>query len=154
MTSTQRVSLIEYRDEWLDELVDLWRASFEAGVGVKDPHPLAEQRQYFVDVVPPHNAVRLAVLDGRLVGFIAASEASVAQLFVRIGFQRCGIGTRMLAWAKARCSGSLWLYTFERNRGAYAFYTRSGFTAVARGFEPEWQLADVKYQWPAPDHAT
>jgi Acetyltransferases len=141
--------MAEFRGDWLDELLPMWRASFEAGVGVKDPHPLSEQREFFLSKVLPHNAVRVAVLDSALVGFIAASPESVAQLYVRVGFQRAGIGSKLLQWAKARSAGSLWLFTFERNRGACSFYERNGFVAVARGFEPMWQLSDVKYQWSA-----
>jgi GNAT superfamily N-acetyltransferase len=140
--------LVPYQPDWLDELVPMWRAGFEAGVGVIDPHPLAVQRQYFLDEVLPNNDVRLAILDGVLVGFVAASAESVAQLYVRVGFHRRGIGTLMLDWAKAQSAGSLWLYTFQRNQGACAFYERNGFIAIAWGFEPTWQLEDVKYQWP------
>jgi len=143
------ITLAEYRDECLDELIPMWRASFEAGVGVRDPHPLAEQRQYFLAEVLPRNAIRLALLDTALVGFVAASRESVAQLYVRVGFQRTGIGSRLLEWAKAQSAGSLWLFTFARNLGACSFYERNGFVAVARGFEPMWQLDDVKYQWSA-----
>jgi ribosomal protein S18 acetylase RimI-like enzyme len=146
--------MAEFRDERLDQLVSLWRASFEAGVGVTDPHPLAEQRQYFLAEVLPRNTVRLAILDEQLVGFVAASRESVAQLYVRIGFQRRGIGTMLLDWVKAQSVGSLWLYTFARNLGACSFYERSGFTAVARGFEPLWQLEDLKYNWSAGAHNT
>lgn len=145
----EHVDLAAYEPHWLDALVALWRASFERGVGIVDPHPIAEQRQYFVDAVLPHNAVRVALLDGTLAGFVAASRESVAQLFVHVDLQRRGIGAHMLAWAKAQSAGSLWLYTFARNHGARAFYERHGFEAVAFGFEPNWQLPDVKYQWPA-----
>jgi len=143
------VTLAEFRDECLDELVPMWRASFEAGVGIKDPHPLSEQRQYFLTEVLPRNAVRLAILEAALVGFVAASHESVAQLYVRVGFQRSGIGSKLLEWAKAQSAGRLWLFTFARNLGACAFYERNGFVAVARGFEPMWQLDDVKYCWSA-----
>jgi ribosomal protein S18 acetylase RimI-like enzyme len=152
MHSGERATLAEYRAEWLGELVPMWRASFESGVGVKDPHPLAEQVQYFLHEVLPHNLIRLAILGGELVGFVAASTESVAQLHVRVGFQRRGIGTKLLEWAKTQSAGSLWLYTFQRNRGACAFYERNSFTPVARGFEPVWQLEDVKYRWSARMH--
>ena len=147
MKSGEAVTLVEYRDEWLDELLPMWRASFEAGVGITDPHPIAEQRQYFLDRVLPENTVRIAVGDDQLVGFVAASRESIAQLYVRVGLQRCGIGSHLLAWAKAQSSGELWLYTFARNSGARAFYEKSGFVAVAKSFEPMWQLEDVRYQW-------
>jgi len=143
-------TLTAYDDGRLDELVAMWRESFEAGVGIVDPHPLAEQRAYFLAEVLPRNDVRLAMLDGRLVGFVAASRESVTQLHVRVGFHRQRIGTQMLAWAKEQSSGSLWLYTFARNRVARAFYERHGFVDVAHGFEPLWQLDDVRYEWTAP----
>ena len=93
--------------------------------------------------------MRLALLEDELVGFVAASVESIAQLYVRIGFQRLGIGTQMVDWAKQRSAGSLWLYTFARNLGARAFYEQQGFVVIAHGFEPTWQLADVKYRWQA-----
>lgn len=142
--------LVEFDLGRLDQLVAMWRASFEGGVGVKDPHPIAEQKKYFLTRVLPHNSVRIALLGEQLVGFVAASRESIAQLHVRIGFQRRGIGRQMLAWAKEQSAGSLWLYTFARNEGAQGFYEREGFRIVARGFEPTWQLEDIKYEWKRP----
>lgn len=139
--------VIDFHAAWLDELIEMWRESFEAAVGVRDPHSLNEQKQYFLNEVLTRHAVRLAVLDGKLVGFVAASSDSVAQLYVRVGFQRSGIGSQLLSWAKSQSAGSLWLYTFARNEAARSFYERSGFVAIEHGFEPQWQLEDVKYSW-------
>jgi len=143
----QPATLTAYDDALLDELVAMWRESFEAGVGVTDPHPIAEQRAAFLTKVLSESEVRVAMLGGRLVGFVAASRESVAQLYVRVGFHRRGIGTMLLAWAKTQSDGSLWLYTFARNRVARAFYERHGFVDVAHGFEPFWQLDDARYEW-------
>jgi GNAT superfamily N-acetyltransferase len=147
---TAGLTLAEYQADRLGELVGLWRDSFEAGVGIRDPHPLAEQRQYFIDEVLPRNQVRLALRDQRLVGFVAASAESLSQLYVHVRFWRQGVGGQLLAWAKARSSGSLWLYTFARNARACEFYERHGFVVTTRGFEPKWGLEDVRYQWIAP----
>jgi len=149
MKPGEPVVLYEYRDHWLAELVPVWRASFEAGVGITDPHPIAEQRQYFLERVLAENTVRVAVGGDQLVGFVAASRESLSQLYVRVGLQRRGIGSQLLAWAKAYSSGGLWLCTFARNSGACAFYEKSGFVPLAWGFEPTWQLEDVTYQWSA-----
>jgi GNAT superfamily N-acetyltransferase len=136
-----------------DEVLPMWRESFEAGVGIEDPHPLAEQADYFWTEVVPRNQVRVVRRNGQLVGFVAASADSVAQLYVRVGFHRQGIGSAMLDWAKSQSSGCLWLYTFTQNSKARSFYERHGFRATAHGFEPHWQLADVRYEWTRGDGA-
>ena len=127
----------------------LWREAFEFGVGITDPHPLSEQREAFCAHVLPNNCVTLAFSASQLVGFLAATAESVTQLHVRVGQHRQGIGSALLALAKAQSSGSLWLYTFARNRRACRFYEKHGFSVIQRGFEPHWKLEDVKYGWSA-----
>ena len=144
-----RITLVDFDEAHLPELVTLWRASFERGVGVTDPHPIEEQRQYFLSEVLPQHAVRLALKGGTLAGFAAATPACLSQLYVRVEQQRQGVGATLLGWAKSQSSGSLWLHTFARNLGARCFYEKHGFVAVAQGFEPVWQLADIRYEWTA-----
>ena len=143
------IQIVELDAERTDELVRLWRESFEFGVGVVDPHPIAEQREFFVNTVVPNNSIRIALLDAKLVGFIAATNESITHLYVHVGHHRRGIGTQLLDWAKIQSNGKLWLYAFARNTIACAFYERHGFKLLARGFEPNWQLADIKYEWTA-----
>jgi GNAT superfamily N-acetyltransferase len=141
----------EYRPEQLKELVLMWRESFEHGVGVTDPNPIEQQERFFVEKLAPGNTLRVAMLDGVLVGFVAASPSSVAALYVRKGFHGRGIGSRFIEWAKAQSAGSLWLYAFARNTVARAFYEHHGFVATVFGHEPTWDLDDVRYEWKASD---
>lgn len=104
--------------------------------------------------VVPNNAVRIAMLNGSMVGFVAATRDSISQLYVRKANHRCGVGSQLLTWAKAQSGGSLWLFTFDRNAGARTFYERHGFRIVASGFEPIWQLEDLKYEWVADEFAS
>ncbi|MEP6609384.1 MAG: GNAT family N-acetyltransferase [Burkholderiaceae bacterium] len=150
MSGASGVRLADYDPHWLDFLVPMWRASFELGVGIKDPHPLEEQRQHFVSNVVPSSSVRVALLGEDLVGFVAANRESIAQLYVRVGYHGRGIGSELLAWAKRQSAGSLWLFTFARNSNARRFYEARNFKVVQFGFEPTWQLGDVKYAWSAP----
>jgi len=152
-TLLKTVDLAPLRPEQADELVRMWRASFEHGVGVSDPHSLAQQRRYLLTELLPNNAVRVAHSNGHLLGFVAATRESITHLYVRVGHFGRGIGTTMLEWAKEQSDGSLWLYTYARNTAARRFYEAHGFKAVAYGVEPVWQLEDVKYEWsrrPAP----
>jgi ribosomal protein S18 acetylase RimI-like enzyme len=141
------VTIAGYDEAMLVPLVDMWRASFEFGVGIVDPHPIQGQREYFTGQVLTKNDVDVALRDGEIVGFLAASRESIAQLYVRVGCHRRGIGTRLLQLAQSRSSGSLWLYTFAQNTVARRFYERHGFVDVGHGFENMWQMEDVRYEW-------
>jgi ribosomal protein S18 acetylase RimI-like enzyme len=136
-----------YHPEHARPLVELWRASFEHGVGIKDSHPLEDQLAFFEAKVLPENTVRIALSASSLVGFIASTPESVAQLYVAVPFIGLGIGSQLLALAKSESSGSLWLYTFACNARARAFYERHGFKDSGRGHENMWNLEDIKYIW-------
>jgi GNAT superfamily N-acetyltransferase len=138
------------RDRDTVELVLMWRASFEHGVGVIDPHPLAEQTAFLLDQVVPSHRIVVAHDESGTAGFLAATDESVGQLYVRVDRIGEGIGSGLLGCAKRESLGRLWLYTFARNHRALAFYARHGFVEVARGFEPTWQLEDVRMQWTRP----
>lgn len=139
--------IVDFVPQHVDDLVRLWRASFEHGVGIVDPHPLDEQIEYFRRAVVPCFRVRVATVEREIVAFMAADVECVNQLYVRVSHIGQGIGSRLLRLAQQESSGSLWLYTFARNDRARRFYERHGFVAVAHGFEPGWQLEDVKYRW-------
>lgn len=144
------MDIAPYAPEMLVPLVDMWRASFEHGVGIVDPHPIEAQRGFFLREVLPQHEVSVALRDGGIVGFVASNRESVGALYVRVGAHRQGIGATLLDLAKARSAGSLWLFTFARNAVARCFYEKHGFVAVAFGAENMWNLDDVKYRWPAP----
>ena len=141
------VDIVPYRPGYRDPLVDLWRASFEHGVGHPTPNPVDDHRRYFDAHVLPETRVHLALRDATLVGFGAFTPESVVQLYVHVDHLGQGIGTRLLELAKAHSGGRLWLYTFVTNRNAQRFYERHGFDVVERGFEPVMQLGDLRYEW-------
>ena len=147
MNAPDGFTIVEFRPEHADELVPMWRTSFERAVGIVDPHPIEAQSRYLIAEVVPNNDVRVVLADGRIVGFIAANRESIAQLYLHTEFQGRGLGTHLLEWAKGRSDGSLWLYTFESNTGAQRFYEAHGFVVTQRGFEEEWQLRDLRYEW-------
>jgi ribosomal protein S18 acetylase RimI-like enzyme len=142
-----RLHIRGFEPDDLRELVPMWRQSFEHGVGIVDPNPIAAQVAYFHEQVLPTHAVRVALDGDRLVGFCASNAEWVSQLHVRVEYIGQGIGSRLLDVAKQHSAGGLWLYTFARNTNARRFYERRGVVAVAFGFEPVWQLDDVKYRW-------
>lgn len=68
------------------DLVRMWRASFEFALGMRDPHPLQKQVRFFQESVLPCHRVRVATLqDGTIAGFMASTDDSINQLYVRVG---------------------------------------------------------------------
>jgi ribosomal protein S18 acetylase RimI-like enzyme len=144
--SNLSIQLLDPKDT--DGVLWLWRRSFEHGVGVHDPDPTIDGiRGYFQSEVQPKNTVRVAKIDEAVVGVIASNQESVSALYVRVEHIGQGIGSRLIDIAKTESSGSLWLFTFARNTNARRFYARHGFIETAYGFEPFWQLDDVKLRW-------
>jgi ribosomal protein S18 acetylase RimI-like enzyme len=160
------ITITDFDPGETEALVRMWRTSFEHGVGIVDPNPIEAQIGYFEQTVRPAHRVQVARLGdgvdgegvgatagatlGPIVGFIASNEHSVSQLHVRVDLLGQGIGTRLLDLAKQQSAGRLWLYTFARNHRARRFYESRGFVAVAFGFEPTWQLDDLRYEWMRP----
>jgi GNAT superfamily N-acetyltransferase len=119
--------------------------------GRRDPHTEAETRAWMRDTVFTRYSVRLAEVDGVIVGFAARDGAWLMQLYVKPGWTGHGIGTKLLEAIladAATVTPVLRLYTFARNAGARRFYERHGFVAVAfgDGSGNEEREPDVRYE--------
>jgi ribosomal protein S18 acetylase RimI-like enzyme len=148
------IQIADYDARAAPALVETWRASFEHGVGITDPHPLQDQLKFFEEQVVPNNVVRIALRGPAIVGFLASTPQSVSHLYVRVQNIGQGIGSRLLDLAKADSDGSLWLYTFAQNENARRFYERRGFKEVERECENMWKLEAIRYQWQRSERAT
>lgn len=73
----------------------------------------------------------------------------IDQLYVAPAFTGRGIGSLLLAQAKAELGPPLRLYTFQANMGARRFYKRHEFEPVefSDGQNNEEKCPDVLYQW-------
>ncbi|MHC4340700.1 MAG: GNAT family N-acetyltransferase [Planctomycetota bacterium] len=140
---------VDYRPEYGKAVVEMWRASFEHAVGVVDPHPIEEQLAYLEGKIMESHRVLVALDEGssEVVGFLAANQERIDQLYVHVDYQGQGIGSSLLRHAKEQSNGRLRLFTFEANVGAQRFYERRDFKVIARGFEESWQLPDIEYEW-------
>jgi len=121
----------------------------EKALNVKDWHSIDEQLAFLRGVIVPSNDVFLAVEENsdRVVGMMAVDGTELNQLYIHVDHQRKGLGKRLIELAKKMSPGRLLLYTFEVNTGARQFYEKLGFKIIARGFEKEWQLSDIRYEW-------
>jgi GNAT superfamily N-acetyltransferase len=63
---------------------------------VRNPHTEAEARAWMRDTVFPRHSVRLAEVDGEIVGFASRDGTWLMNLYVKPGWTGHGIGTQLL----------------------------------------------------------
>lgn len=115
-------------------------------------HPPEDVVRHYRDHVFPGTAVTVAVRGEAVVGFLALGAGEVEQLYVAAEARGGGIGTALLAAAKAASPGGLALWTFVANEGARRFYAGAGFVELGRTEgDNEEGLPDVRLAW-GPGH--
>lgn len=135
-------------------IADVFLSSFHATYDFPLAHTDAEVREWVANVLVASREVWVAAApDGRVVALMALTADMLDLLYVAPGWTGRGIGSRLVALAKARQPGGLDLYTFQVNVGARRFYERHGFVEVALGDGTgnEEGQPDVRYAW-RPDH--
>ena len=119
--------------------------------GLKEPHTEAETRVWMRDVVFTRHSVRLADMDGEIIGFAARDGAWLMNLYIKPGWTGRKVGSQLLEAVLIEAAGAtpmLRLHTFARNEGARRFYEKHGFVAVAfgDGSGNEEGEPDVRYE--------
>ena len=81
-------------------------------------------------------------------GFIALQGSYIDRLYIDPVFQRQGIGSALLHFARKKHPAGLELSTHQQNRRACSFYEKHGFEAVKYGISPPPEsVPDVEYHW-------
>jgi ribosomal protein S18 acetylase RimI-like enzyme len=140
-----------YRSSDLEAIVSLWHEAKRKAfpyVAVQQRYTLADDSHYFQNHLLTECSILVAGQDDEIVGFMALKPGYIDQLFVRVGWQRRGIGSALLSKAKQLTRDELRLYTFQKNHAARTFYERHGFSALAFAVSPPPENEpDVEYQW-------
>lgn len=131
-----------------DAVAGLLRASFDDRLPWLTGLHTPEEDRWFVRSHLFATCQIFGAVASGLIGFIAFRPGWVEQLYVLPGYQGTGVGTALLAPAKAD-NLELRLWTFQRNAGARRFYERQGFVAIDQtdGRDNEEREPDVLYRW-------
>ena len=137
-------------------VADVWLSSFKATYPFPPAYPDDDVRRWIRDEIVPREETFVAVEpDGTVVGFMSLRDDDLDHLYVRPDRFERGIGSRLIDLAKERRPRGLWLYTFQVNDRARAFYERRGFRVefLGNGESNEERQPDVRYAW-RPDSPT
>ena len=158
-------------------LASLLGRVFAATYGAAIPAPILEAylarcfsvEQLAIDLCDPDAIYLLAFCNGTLVGasVITASlphggsnhdERELSKLYVDEAFHGRGVATKLLQQsmkaARQRGYRALWLYVWERNQRALAFYRKHGFVAFGQGpvFVDHIRFDDILMRRDLDDH--
>lgn len=115
-------------------------------------HPDESVRDWIRGHLLPAGRTTVAVVDGRVVGFLTVSAAGgvswIDHLYVLPTWVSRGIGTRLLELARTALPPPIRLYTFQGSERARTFYERRGFKAIAfgDGSANEERRPDILYE--------
>ena len=134
-----------------DDIAALFAVSRRLLTFLPDLHTVEEDQAHIRDHVLVDYRVTVAERDGRIVGFMAELEGWIEHLYIDAAELRTGVGSALLADAKAR-NKSLELWCFADNLRGRAFYEKHGFVAVkfTDGASNEAKAPDILYRWERP----
>ena len=89
-------------------------------------------------------------VDTQVVGFIDFVPRDVDDLYVHPDYHGRGFGTRLLKKALERLGPPVWLWVFQENAKARAFYEKHGFELEfeTNGEDNTEKAPDARYVWP------
>lgn len=113
------------------------------------PRSEAEVRRFIGERLLPTGRVAVAEIAGEVVGYMATAPGWIEQLYLRQDVWRRGIGSALMARAKAENPDGLRLRCFQVNTQGRAFYERHGFVveALGDGSNNEEGAPDILYVW-------
>lgn len=138
-----------------EQIADVFLAARAEMTYLPHRHTGEETRSWIATVVLPTRRVWVVAAHQGIAGFAALVGDHLDHLYVRPDSQGRGIGSALLAEAKAASPDGLSLFVFARNVRARAFYERHGFAPVAfgDGSGNEEREPDVRYEWSPHDGA-
>jgi len=131
------------------DLGDVYVGALAVMEGLPDRWTDAENRAFVRDVLVVSNNVWVAQDGHRSLGFVGLSDGTVRHLYVRPAAQNRGVGTALLAHAKALRPDGLRLSVVQANAGARRFYERHGFrlTGIGDGSDTPEGVPEAFYAW-------
>lgn len=150
MASNSQVIIRAGTAEDSSQIADVYIASRKDALpNLNEAHDEQDIRRWIGTWFANEGNVYVAEIDNLIVGLLRVIGDDLDQLYLKPGYYRHGIGSRLLNRAKDVSPGKLTLFTFQVNRRARTFYESHGFRIVDfnDGSRNEEKEPDILYEW-------
>ncbi len=140
----------DYRDEDCEAAVALWLRAWDAALPEIDfSTRLDWWRERWTKELVPNNAIRVAELDGKIVGFIVIDPRNRYLDQIAVAPEHWGkdVADALLNKAKRLSPVGIALDVNQENARAIRFYERAGFERTGEGVNPLSGRSTFRYEW-------
>ncbi len=129
----------------LEKIMDIWLESnleahsFIAGTYWQDNYEYARE-------LIPKSDLYIAYVAGEVAGFMGIVDAYIAGIFIGAKYRGQGLGTRLLELGKDNYE-KLSLDVYKKNKKAYEFYSKNGFSLVEEKLDGENKEIEYRMSW-------
>ena len=142
------IRLVPFAVDMADELISVWRESFNSALAPYRMEPTQEEhKRFLLEQLVHKTTLTVAMATHSVAGFMAQAGEEVEQLYIANEYQDRGLGGRFINLAREASPKRLHLFTFQRNLKARRFYQHHGFREIGYGYRNMEGLADVEMEW-------
>lgn len=135
----------EYGAEDLDAIMRIWlETNISTHSFIKKEY--WENHYDMVKEMIPEATAYVYEEDSIIRGFIGVMDEYIAGIFVLEAYQSCGIGKKLLDYAKAK-NDELTLQVYQKNKRAIEFYLREKFVITNEQVDEETGEVDLTMVW-------
>lgn len=134
-TSTSSHSRLAFRASTsadAEAIHDVWARAVKATHDFLPSDQFDEISKVVRNEYAPKAELTLAVLDGRIVGFLGVTQSNVDGLFVDPDVFGRGVGRALIEFARKTADSPLTVDVNEQNAQACGFYKHMGFQVIGR----------------------
>lgn len=125
------IELRPFHPDDLDAFLDAWEAASRLAHPFMSDATIAEQRISIAQKHLPDTVTDIALIDGKLAGFISMLGNVVGAMYVDPAYHKRGVGRALLGIPKA-IHETLEVDVFEKAGAVRAFYEKHGFSEISR----------------------
>lgn len=137
--------ITKFNNTDIEIIMDIWQnTNISAHNFISDKYWI-NMRSIVKEMLPMAN-IYVIKYDNSIVGFIGINQQHIEGIFIDQEYQSYGYGKQLLDFVK-EINKELTLSVYEKNRRAYKFYAREGFTEIDRSVDGNNDELEINMIW-------